>query len=267
MATIFVNLFQKALKAYTLPKTPKRNRSGYLSVSEMLLIELLFHFSAYKDFKHYYLYGILMEHRDKFGKLPCYQRFVQLKQNLFMPVVLLLHCLKGKPTGIYFADSTTLKVCDNKRISTNKVFEQLATRGKSTMGWFYGLKLHLLINNKGQVMAVKITPGNTDERRLVSGLLKGLKGKCYAHKGYISKELFKRLWQEGIHLVTGIRKNMKNALMPIYDKWLLRKRFIIETVLGILKTDMSLEHTRHRCATNAFVHILSSNRRILLSLQ
>ena len=83
---IFVNLFQKALKADTLPKPKKRNRSGYLSLSEMLLIQILFHFSAYKDFKHYYLYGIVIEHRDKFSKVPCYQRFVQLKKELFMPL-------------------------------------------------------------------------------------------------------------------------------------------------------------------------------------
>ena len=219
----FCKLYQKALRSYSLPKSPKRNRSGYLSLSEMLFIQILYHFSAYKDFKHYYLYGIVIEHRDKFNKLPCYQRFVQLKQELFMPLVLLLDCLKGNPTGIYFADSTALKVCNNKRISTNKVFEPLAARGKSSIGWFYGLKLHLIISNKGEVMAAKITPGNTDDRRVLTSLLKGLQGKCYADKGYISQKLFKRLWQEGMHLITGIRKNMKNYLMPIYDKWLLRK--------------------------------------------
>lgn len=106
----------------------------------MLLIEIYFHLSAYKDFKHYYLYGIGVEHRDKFGQIPCYQRFVSLKKSLFVP----LNTLKGQETGIYFADSTSLKVCHNKRLSRHKTFEGLATRGKSTMGWFYGLKLHLI---------------------------------------------------------------------------------------------------------------------------
>lgn len=136
-----------------------------------------------------------------------------------------------------------------------KYFERLAARGKSTMGWFYGLKLHLVINDKGEIMAIKITPGNTDDRRVLKTLLSGLKGKCYADKGYISQKLFKQLWTQGIHLITGIRKNMRNYLMLKHDKWLLRKRFLIETVLGILKTDMGLEHTRHRSAGNAFVHI------------
>lgn len=170
---------------------------------------------------------------------------------------MLLHCLKGEETGIYFADSTTLKVCHNQRLNNHKVFEGLAARGKSTMGWFYGFKLHLVINHKGSIMTVKITPGNTDDRLALAEIVKALKGKCYADKGYIGKKIFAQLWQQGLHLITGIRKNMKNHLMPFFDKALLRKRFIIETIFGIMKTDFNLEHSRHRSPTNAFVNILA----------
>lgn len=126
------------------------------------------------------------------------------------------------------------------------------------MGWFFGLKVHLLINHKGHLMAAKITPGNVDDRKGLLGLIKGLKGKCFADKGYIGKDIFETLWGKGLHLVTGIRKNMRNHLMPHINKILLRKRFLIETVFGILKTEMNLEHSRHRSPTNAFVSIMAA---------
>ena len=106
-------------------------------------------------------------------------------------------------------------------------------------------------------MALKITPGNIDDRAVLEQLTKSLKGKLYADKGYISKKLFKRLWNNGLQLITGIRKNMKNYLMPWIDKILLRKRFIVETVFDTLKSSMGLEHSRHRSPINAMVHILS----------
>ncbi len=254
----FCKMYKLAIKNYVLPKSGSRNREGYLSLSEMLLIEIYYHFSPYKDFKHYYLCGIMREHRNKFGKLPCYQRFVSLKKQLFLPLMILIYCLKGEETGIYFADSTSLKVCDNKRIKRHKTFKKFAARGKTTMGWFYGLKLPVVINHKGQIMAIKITPGNIDDRPPLVDMLKYLKGKCYADKGYIGKELFQKLWFQGIHLVTGIKRNMKNYLMDYVDKLVLRKRFIIETIFGVLKKNMNLEHSRHRSPINAFVNILGA---------
>ena len=253
----FCKLYKTSQSNQLLPSYKSRNREGYLSLSEVLLIEILYHFSPYKDFKHYYLYGIMNEHRDKFGKLPSYQRFVALKRQLFMPLTVLVHSLSGEETGIYFADATSLKVCRNKRISHHKVFDGLAARGKTTMGWFYGLKLHIAINHKGQIMAVKITPGNTSDPSVLADIVKGLKGKCYADKAYIGKRIFAKLWEDGLHLVVGIRSNMKNYLMPFIDKMLLRKRFLIETVFGVLKTDMNLEHSRHRSPINALVNILA----------
>lgn len=253
----FCKLYEKIVSKRLLPPpSGTRKREGYLSLSEMLFIEILFHFSPYKDFKHYYIYGIRQEHRDKFGKLPHYQRFVALKKQLFVPMSILLHCLFGEKTGIYFADSTTLTVCRNRRINRHKTFAGLASRSKTTMGWFFGFKLHMVINHKGQIMAVQITSGNRDDRKALLEIAGKLKGKCCADKAYIGKDIFSTLWQQGLHLITGIRSNMKNYLMPAIDKLMLRKRFIIETVFGILKTDMNLEHSRHRSPVNAFVNIL-----------
>ncbi|MYK85910.1 MAG: IS982 family transposase [Synechococcus sp. SB0669_bin_7] len=122
----------------------------------------------------------------------------------------------------------------------------LAKRGRSTMGWFFGFKLHLLINHKGQIVAFRITDGSSDDRKPLEVLTTALEGKVFADKGYLSKLLPERLWQRGLHLVTGIRRNMKNYLMPLLDKVLLGKRFIMETLFDKLKSTMGLEHTRHR---------------------
>ena len=122
---------------------------------------------------------------------------------------------------------------------------------------FYGLKLHFVINHKGQIMALKITPGNTADSTVLDEMTRHLAGKLYADKGYIGRELFHKLWRRGLHLITSIRRNMRNYLMPLADKVMLRKRFVIETVLDTLKSEMGLEHSRHRSVINAMVHVLS----------
>src|SRR5215210_5166622 len=236
-----------------LPSEQTRQRCGKLSRAEMLFIVVLFHLSPYKNFKTFYLYGIGHQHRACFGDLPHYDRFVSLTPRLFVPLMVLLHSLSGEQTGVYFADSSKLAVCHNRRIDRHKVFDGLAARGKTSMGWFYGLKLHFVINHKGQIMALKITPGNT----VLDEMTRHLAGKLYADKGYIGRELFHKLWRRGLHLITSIRRNMRNYLMPLPDKVMLRKRFIIETVLDTLKSEMGLEHSRHRSPVNAMVHVLS----------
>src|SRR4051794_19022825 len=130
------------------------------------------------------------------------------------------------------------------------------------MGWFYGLKLHFVINHKGQIMALKITPGNTADSTVLDEMTRHLAGKLYADKGYIGRELFHKLWRRGLHLITSIRRNMRNHLMPLADKVMLRKRFVIETVLDTLKSEMGLEHSRHRSVVNAMVHVLSRCLRV-----
>ena len=253
----FAKLFEAWQRHHLIPSDRQRRRAGKLCLGEMLFIIVLFHISAYKDFKHFWLYGLRQEYRDCFAELPSYSRFVSLMPRLLLPFYLLLHYFRGEEAGIYFADSTKLAVCHNRRINRNQVFRGLAKRGRSTMGWFFGFKLHLAINHKGQLMAFKISDGSRDDRQPLEAMSAALQGKVFADKGYLSKSLLLRLWQHGLHLVTGIRRNMKNYLMPMLDKLLLRKRFIIETLFNKLKSHMGLEHTRHRSPINALVHILS----------
>ena len=253
----FCQVFEAWETHRLIPSPTTRQRSGKLSRPEMLFIVVLFHLSPYKNFKTFYLYGIGHQHRACFGDLPHYDRFVSLMPRLFVPLVVLLHSLSGEQTGVYFADASKRAVCHNRRIDRHRVFDGLAARGKTSMGWFFGLKLHFVINHKGQIMALKITPGNTADSCVLDEIAKHLSGKLYADKGYISRALFNKLWQRGLHLITGIRRNMRNYLMPLADKLMLRKRFVIETVLDILKCDMGLEHSRHRSVINAMVHILS----------
>ena len=163
----------------------------------MLFIMILFHAASYRDFKHFYLYGICHDYRDFFSEIPHYARFVALMPRLLLPLSVLLYTLRGEETGLYFADSTALAVCHNRRIARNKVFDGLASRGKTSMGWFYGLKLHTVINHKGQIMAIKITPGHVNDRNPLEAMMKGLTGKVCADKGYIGKDLFNRLWNQG----------------------------------------------------------------------
>lgn len=195
-----------------------------------------------------------------FPRLISYQRFIDLIPRQ-IPLLYLLSkclCLLNKRTGCYFADSKKLPVCDNRRIHSHRVFADIASRGKSSTGWFYGLKLHLVINVLGQVMSYLITPASVSDNNptVLRRLLKGLKGRCYADKGYPSK-LFEEFYQQGLQMVTKIRKNMANVLMDLDDKIRLKKRGLIESVNDILMSVLDIDHSRHRSPANALVHTMT----------
>jgi hypothetical protein len=254
----FCRVYELQQQSRLLPSCKQRNRAGQMSISEMLTIMVYFHLSGYKCFKHFYLQRIVGWHRREFPRLHSYSRFVQLTPTLLLPCAMLIHALRGKETGVYFMDSTTLSVCHNRRINRNKVFSGLAERGKSSMGWFYGFKLHMVINHQGQIMAVKITKGNVDDRAPVAEITSGLQGIIAADKGYISKKLFEETYRKGLKIITGIRKTMKNILMPFAEKAILRKRFFIETQFDILKNVMTAQHTRHRSPISFVVNVLAA---------
>lgn len=238
----------------------KRNKPCTLTMSEIMTIEIWFHLSSYRNFKHYYRKYVIPHLKDAFPDLVSYNRFVELKSQLLLPLTLFLkRCCLGQCTGITYIDSTTSHVCHNKRIHNHKVFEGLAERGKTSMGWFYGFKLHLVVNEQGEVLNLVITPGNVDDRdeQVITPLTKDLFGKLFGDKGYISQQLFEELFAKGITLVTRVKKNMKNRLMGLIDKLLLRKRAIIETINDQLKNISQIEHTRHRSPVNAFVNVLA----------
>ena len=227
----------------------KRMRTGRLSMSEIITIIIHFHQMRFQDFKSYYTQYVQVHLRKDFPD--------QVSYNRFVPLMVYMKCCQGECSGISFIDSTPLRVCHNRRIKRHKVFDGLAGRGKTSIGWFYGFKLHLTVNDQGQILAVQLTPGNVDDRKPVLQMTKNLFGKLFADKGYVSKTLFATLWQQGIQLVTTIRKSMKNRLMPIEDKILLRKRSIIETIIDQLKNISQIELSRHRSFANFLVNLFA----------
>ncbi len=237
----------------------QRNRKCRLSLSEILTIMVHFHQSHHRNFKHYYLDYVCSQLQGDFPGLVSYNRFVELMSEMTVPMASLLVSLLATPTTANYIDSTKLVVCHNRRIRRNKVFKGLAARGKSSMGWFYGFKLHLIVNERGELISFMVTPGNTPDNSVaaVTKLAKKLQGKLFGDRGYISQDLFTALWEKGVQLITGIRRNMKNKLLPLIDKLMLRGRSIIETINDQLKNQEQIEHTRHRSPVNFGTNLFS----------
>jgi transposase len=228
-----------------------------LSPSEVMTIVIYFHQSHYRDFNAYYIEHVMKHLRSEFRDLVSYNRFVELMPPVLVPLCEYLHQRKGTPTGIAFVDSTPIAVCHNRRIRRHKVFAGLAQRGKTSVGWFYGFKLHLIVDDHGELLAFRVTPGNADDREPIPRMTENLWGKLFGDRGYISQKLFELLFQQGLELITTTRKNMKSRLLPLRDKLLLRKRSIIETINDQLKNISQIEHTRHRSVANFMVNLVA----------
>lgn len=251
----FCLLFEP-LWQHRLLETRQRRRPSSLCLSEVMTIITLFHASSYRNFKAYYTEQVLKQYVWAFPRLVSYQRFVALMPSALVPLCGYLQTRKGQCSGVSFIDSTSLKVCHNRRIHSHKVFRECARRGKTSVDWFFGFKLHLIINDRGELLALRLTPGNVDDRRPVPGLVKGLFGKLFGDKGYVSGPLSKALYDEGVQLVTKLKRGMRNRLLPLMDKIMLRKRAIIESVVDQLKNISQVEHSRHRSVSNCFVNLL-----------
>ena len=236
----------------------RRRRSGKLSLSERLTIIILYHESPFKDFKRFWKYGIENEYADAFPNACCYERFIATMPQLFFPLTVMMHLIMGGKTGTYYMDSTPLPVCKNQRIGRHKTFQYLAKRGRSSMGWFYGFKLHLVINDQGHIMAVRITQGNVDDRVPVDSMTQNLMGVVAADRGYISGNLFEKLYQRGLKLVTTLKKNMKPKVMGFGERVLLRKRFLVETVNDLIKNQGNFQHSKHRSPANYFTSLVAN---------
>lgn len=250
--------FTNSTQSFILGRASKR--PPIMSDSEVISITVLFHLSGFRCFKHFYVSYVQKHMTKEFPRTVSYNRFTELMQRSLLPLTMFLKtCCMGNCTGISFIDSTCVRVCKNKRIKRNKVFKDVATVGKSTMGYFYGFKLHLVINDRGEILNFTITQANVDDREPLKyeRFLKDIFGKLFGDKGYISKELTQILFADGIHLVTSIRNNMKNSLMSMSDKIYLRKRSIIETVNDELKNMCQIEHSRHRSIGNFFTNMIA----------
>lgn len=206
-----------------------------LGLSEVMTIVVSFHQSGYRTFKDYYLRYVQRHLQWAFPQLVSYSRFVELMPQALVPLCAYLQTRKGKSEGIAFIDSTLVAVCHPKRSRRHKVFAGLAHWGRNSMGWCYGFKLPLLINDVGELLACRLTAANVDDRQPVRQWLKALRGKVFGDRGYISHTLFADLFAQGVQLLTTLRKNMKNKLLPLMDKLLLRRRSLIETVNDQLK--------------------------------
>ena len=235
--------------------------SRSLSLSEIMTISIGFHLSGYRNFKWYYTRLISKEYRKFFPKLVSYNCFVELMSQAALPLTMFVQTKNSDScTGITFVDSTTLDVCDSHRIQQHKVFKGIAQRGKSSTGWFYGFKLHLTINERGDILNFCLTPGNVDDRNphVMEQVTRNIFGKLFADKGYISKKLFQNLLEKNIELITKQKKNAKNPqILRLSDRILLRKRAVIESVNDFLKNTCQIEHSRHRSCCNFVTNLVS----------
>ena len=234
----------------------KRYRSK-LSLSEVMTIVVAFHSSGYRTFKDFYIRQVLADWQDDFPNLVSYNRFVELMPWSLFGLVHFLKTRLGRMSGVSFVDSTPLEVCHPKRAHAHKTFKPLALWGKCSVGWYFGFKLHIVINDSGELIALALTPANTDDRKPIRDMTKDLLGKLFGDRGYVSQALFEELFERGLTFISKRKKNMKNMLVKLRDKILLRKRAIIESVNDQLKNICQIEHSRHRSRFNFLVNLLA----------
>lgn len=254
----FCTQLEPWLNTHLLPaRQRQRERRSRMHLSEVMTILVWFHVIGYRNFKQFYLHEVSEHLRAEFPQLVSYNRFVELQRDALLPLCIYLRQRYGHCTSISFIDSTALAVCHNRRIYSHRVFAQEAARGKSSVGWFYGFKLHLVVNDVGELLACCLTAGNVDDRVPVPQLVKDLFGKLFGDKGYLSQPLCEQLLEQELHLITKLRRNMQNKLMPMMDKLLLRKRAILETIVDQLKNISQIEHTRHRSLFNFMGNLMA----------
>ena len=255
----FCQSFEPTFKSNHLRTgSPHRHRQSSLALSEVMTIIVWFQLSAYRTFKDFYLKEVSRNLRDEFPKLVSYTRFVELMPSALVPLCSYLQSRKGQTSGIAFIDSLPIAVCHNRRIHSHKVFAHLAERGKSSVDWFYGFKLHLIVNDQGELLAFQLTAGNVDDRKPVPKLARRLFGKLFGDRGYVSQTLQKILSEQDLQLITKSKKNMKNRLLTVFDQIMLRKRALIETINDQLKNICQIEHTRHRSTANFLVNVIGA---------
>ncbi|QTE23604.1 IS982 family transposase [Polaribacter cellanae] len=251
-------LTQNSISDTSLPK--KRHRKSKMSKSEVMTIMVIFHLKSYRNLKHFYLFYVCKHMEDFFPETVSYNRFVELQKQVIRPLAVYLKLRGlGKCSGISFIDSTAIKVCHYKREKQHQVFKGIAEKSYGTLGWFYGFKLHLVCNDKGQIVDFLITKANVDDRYPLKNknFHDKIFGKIYGDKGYLGKDLFDRLFVDGIHLVTKLRKNMKKKALDFMDTVYLRKRAIIESVNDVLKNTCQIEHSRHRSFDNFIGNLIA----------
>ena len=241
------------------PAQAPRGPSCSLTISEIMTILVMFQMSGFRNFKWFYQGFLHVYWHAYFPKLPSYPRFITLMSRAIFPLILFMQLKSGKRTGIYYIDSSCLPVSHLKRSKRHQVFNGIAQYGRTSVGWFFGLKLHLVVNDKGELIAFKVTQGHRNDGKAAPSLSQSLQGLAFGDKGYISKKLVDSLFQQGLKLITRYRKNMKNqSPLNAVEKQLLNQRGLIETVINHLKHHYQVWHTRHRSIINAMTHLVSA---------
>lgn len=254
----FCCAFEPQWQQQLLADRLRHRRRRSLRLSEIMTIVIVFHQWRYRDFKTFYTQHVCVYWRSAFPGLVSYGRFVEWMPSVLLPLCVYLRCRFGDCRRISFIDSTSIKVCHNRRINSHKVFAGIAARGKTSVDWFFGFRLHLVVNDQGELLNFSLSAGNLDDCKPVLDLLHPVVGKVFGDKGYISQSLAEKLLNAlGIQLITKLRRNMKNRLMPLADRLLLRKRAIIESVIDQLKNISQSEHSRHRSPVNFLVNLVS----------
>ena len=256
------NINQNVVRIPLTSAKASRNKSCGLSNSEVITLLIAFHQSDYRTLKHFYKDYVCVHLQKDFPSLVSYNRFVELQKLAALPLFMFVmsNCI-GDCTGISFIDSTKIAVCKNQRIHQHRQFKDIAQRGHTSTGWFFGFKLHLIINDKAEIISFQLTRGNVadNNENLLIKLCKDIFGKLYGDKGYMVKQsVFEKLFLDGVQLITKIRRNMKNKLMSVYDKIMLRKRSVIECVMDSLKNICQLEHSRHRSIHGFIINVFSA---------
>ena len=252
--------YQSFLMKRQLLLPGKPNRLPGLNSSEVCTILVVYHLSGYKTFEYYYRKVILDSHRSWFPDAPAYERFLEYipRNSHLLYLWLFCSCAKSKRTGLYFVDSKKLPVCHIKREHSHRVFKGIASKGKSSTGYFYGLKLHLTINNLGEITSFLLTPGNVadNNKNVLRQLLESLKGICVGDKGYLTT-LFQEFYESGLEIVKKPKKNMRKLPVPNWKNRLINMRPVIESAFDIMGTVCDIDHTRHRSPINAVSNILA----------
>lgn len=237
--------------------TRQRIKQSRMSRAEVMTILVLFQRSGLRDLKRFYTKVVCQHWHQDFPHLLSYNRFVELQRDALILLGALMQTKLGKCSGVSFVDSSKIAVCNNLRIKQNKVFDGAARRGKTSTGWFYGFKIHLMVSDTGEILAWQITLGNVDDRQPVPRMAQHLWGKLFGDKGYISQTLTELLGAGNVQLITKVKKNMKNKFVSFFDKLLLRKRAIIESINDQLKNISQIEHTRHRSVWNFYTNVVA----------
>lgn len=241
--------------------TQQRARARSLSMSEILTLLIYYHQCRFRHFKHYYQHFVHPYLRTYFPGLVSYSRFIQWMPHAILPLLnYVFSCALGKPTGTQFIDSCPMAVCHNRRIKQHRTFKKLAKRGKTSVGWFFGFKLHLVINDLGEIIAFLITPGNVSDinGKLIDKLTQNLWGQLFGDKGYISKKVKEKLKARGLELITKVRKKMKPQFLPLMERIKLAQRSVIECSIDALKNQAYVEHSRHRSFSGFIINTLAA---------